>query len=116
MNFQDKRDQMNSELEKFISSLNEVLPRYALLLKKTNLSADELTELGEMEYFLIEVNAKIAEIKKVLSHDLFGLSIDLYYQIKAKAKTGDVKAKIKMDKMRDTFNESLKTEAIIHWN
>ena len=116
MKFKDKRDQMNSELERFISTLNEMLPRYADLVKRDNLSAEELTELGEMEYFLIEVNAKIAELKKLMDHDLFGLSIDLYYQLKAKATSGDRNAKLKLDKMRDSFNESLKSEKVMFWN
>jgi len=116
MKFKDKRDQMNKELERFISTLNEMLPRYSELLRSENLSNKDLTELGEIEYFLIEVNAKIAEIKKLLDHDLFGLSIDVYYQTKAKAMTGDIKAIAKMEKMRQTFNESLKAEKIIHWN
>ncbi len=116
MKFKDKRDQMNKELERFISTLNEMLPRYSELLRHDNLSSQELTELGEMEYFLIEVNAKIAEIKKLLDHDLFGLSIDLYYQTKAKAKAGDMRAMVKMEKMRKTFNDSLKSEKIINWN
>lgn len=107
---------MNKELERFISTLNEMLPRYSELLRREDLSNEELSELGEIEYFLIEVNAKIAELKKLLEHDLFGLSIDLYYQTKAKAMTGDAKAMMKLEKMRETFNNSLKTEKIIHWN
>jgi hypothetical protein len=116
MKFKDKREQLNSELERFISTLNDLLPRYTALVKSDHLTADELSELGEIEYYLIEVNAKIAEIKKLLDHELFGLSIDLYYQTKEKAKKGDVHAKQKLDKMRESFNESWKSDSLIHWN
>jgi hypothetical protein len=116
MKFKDKREQLNSELERFISTLNDLLPRYTALVKSDHLTADELSELGEIEYYLIEVNAKIAEIKKLLDHELFGLSIDLYYQTKEKAKKGDVQAKQKLDKMRESFNESWKSDSLIHWN
>jgi hypothetical protein len=116
MAFKDKREQMNNELQRFISTLNEILPRYTNLLKKTELTPLELSELGEMEYFLIEINSKIVELKKILEHDLFGLSIDRYYQLKQEAKSGNIQAKKKLDKMRESFNESLKNTSLIDWN
>ena len=116
MTFKDKREQMNNELQRFIGTLNELLPRYTELLKKSELTTEELSELGDMEYFLIEINSKIAELKKLLDHDLFGLSIDRYYQLKKEAKAGDIQAKKKLDKMRESFNESLKNSSLIVWN
>ena len=116
MSFEEKKNNTNKDLEQFIHTLNEMLPEYGRLLKKVELTDSELQRLGDLEYFLIEVNAKIAQIKKMLDHDLFGLSLDLYYKTKQKAKNGDLAAKKKLDKMRDTFNESLKAETLILWN
>ena len=50
MKFKDKREQLNSELERFISTLNDLLPRYTALVYSDHLTADELSELGEIEY------------------------------------------------------------------
>lgn len=116
MYFQQNKDAINRELDQFILLLNETLPRYSTLLKKQNLAIEELKELGEIEYFLIEVNAKITEIKTKLEHDLFGHSLDLYYKLKQKAKSGDEISRQKFEIMRDSFNESLKGDTIINWN
>ncbi len=114
--FSRNKDDLNRELEQFISTLNTLLPRYSLLLKKPRLNTVEVKELGEIEHFLIEINAKITEIKNMLEHDLFGHSIDYYYQIKRKAKNGDFEAKLKLEKLREAFNESLKGDTLVNWN
>ena len=116
MDLNQFKNQLNTELEQFIELLNTLLPRYSLLLNKLNLTKREVTELGEIEHFLIEINAKISEIKSRLDHDLFGHSIDIYYKLKRKALMGDPNAKIKLDKMREVFNESLKSETLMLWN
>lgn len=116
MDFSQNRDAMNKELEQFINLLNETLPRYSGLLKKQEITSSELKELGDIEYFLIGVNAKISEIKKMLENDLFGHSIDLYYKLKKSAQNGNVQAQKKFETMRDAFNESLKGDTIINWN
>lgn len=116
MDFNQNRDAINKELEQFIQLLNKTLPRYSNLLKKQTINATELKELGEIEYFLIEVNAKITEIKKMLEHDLFGHSLDLYYKMKHRAAKGDLVASQKLEIMRDSFNESLKGDTIVNWN
>ncbi len=116
MEFYENKDNLNKELEQFIGTLNGLLPRYSNLLKKIKLTSQEVSELGEIEHFLIEINAKITEIKNMLEHDLFGHSIDLYYQTKAKAIAGDVYAKIKLETLRDAFNESLKGDTLLIWN
>lgn len=110
------QDQINHELDRFIALLNDALPRYTLLIKKSDLSTSELNELGELEYFLIEINGKISMLKKQLEHDLFGLSLDLYYKLKNKALNGDITASKKVLMMRDAFNKSLKTNDFINWN
>jgi hypothetical protein len=115
-NFSENKDEINKELTQFIRTLNEVLPRYSMLLKKINIDDNELKELGELEHFLIEINAKITEIKNMLEHDLFGYSIDYYYQLKQKAGHGDHEAQLKLERMRDAFTESLKGDTLMIWN
>jgi hypothetical protein len=114
--FYENKDDLNRELEQFVKTLNTVLPIYSALLKKEKLSGSELEELGQIEHFLIEINAKITQIKKVLDHDLFGHSIDQYYQLKEKAKAGDINARVKLETLRDAFKESLKGDALLNWN
>ncbi|MFA7272316.1 MAG: hypothetical protein WC044_00520 [Crocinitomicaceae bacterium] len=114
--FYKNKDDLNKKLEQFIETLNAILPKYSKLLKKANITQEEVHELGEIEHFLIEINAKISEIKSMLEHDLFGHSIDQYYQIKAKALAGDIQAKLKLETLRDAFNESLKGDTLLNWN
>lgn len=116
MDFSQNRDAINKELGQFIELLHDTLPRYSTLLKKPNISVAELKELGDIEYFLIEVNSKISEIKKMLENDLFGHSLDVYYKLKALAVGGNNDALQKFEIMRDSFNESLKGGMIVNWN
>lgn len=116
MNFRQNKDALNRELEQFIATLNELLPRYSKLLRKPVLSNDELGELGDIEYFLLEVNTKISEIKNILEHDLFGHSLDTYYKLKQKALEGEVVSQLKYNRMRESFVESLDDGKIINWN
>ncbi len=115
-NFKNNKELLNRELERFTSILDELLPHYSSLLKKENLSSPELTELGEIEHFLIEVNGKIAAIKHMLEQDLFGHSLDMYYKLKLKAKEGDFAAKAKLDRLRETFEDSFSSGSMINWN
>jgi hypothetical protein len=114
--FYENKDNLNRELGQFIGTLNLIMPKYLALLKKTKLSADEAQELGEIEHFLIEINAKITDIKNMLDHDLFGHSIDQYYQLKEKAKAGDIDARVKLDVLREALKESLKGDTLLNWN
>lgn len=114
--FKAYQHELNKELDDFIRVLNTALPRYTELLKKSKISHEELSELGDLEYFLIEINGKIAELKKKLEHDLFGLSLDLYYKFKKKAIEGDIAAARKMIIMRNAFGKSLKNNDVINWN
>jgi hypothetical protein len=116
MDFKANKDSLNRELEKFLSMLEELLPRYSALLRKKNISKTELTELGEIEHYLIEVNAKISSIKGKLEEDLFGHSLDIYYKLKRKARLGDEIAAAKLDKMKEIFEESLSGGSIVNWN
>ena len=87
-NFKENRKELDEELERFITLLNQLLPHYHFLLKKTDLNKEELNKLGEIEHYLIGVNSKIMEIKGKLEQDLFGQSLDTYYKLKTSAYEG----------------------------
>ncbi|MDD2982187.1 MAG: hypothetical protein PHQ74_02255 [Crocinitomicaceae bacterium] len=116
MNLNDNKETVNKELELFMAYLNKNLVEYSTLLKKENISPTELKQLGDIEYFLIEINSKITEIKKRLENDLFGYSLDLYYGTKREAISGNQDAKRKLDVMLNSFNESLQGGMIVNWN
>jgi hypothetical protein len=116
MEFERIKKQLNKELDEFSSILHKVLPRYVELIRKTNISKKENTELGELEHYLIEVNGKIAEIKSRLDQILFGETIDVYYEMKEKALNGDPLAKIRFDMLRTVLSDSIKDETFFNWN
>lgn len=116
MDFNQNKKTLNDELNQFVSILNELVPRYAKLVKKDNISNEELKELGEMEYLLIEINSKITSLKNLLDEHLFGHSFDLYYKYKALANSGDLIAEQKRKHLHDFFSESLKGKEFINWN
>lgn len=114
--FKERKEALNRELAQFTSILDELLPRYTLLLEKKNISKDELSELGEIEHYLIQVNAQITALKEMLEEDLYGHSLDVYYKLKSKALAGDEIAKAKLVHMRAAFQDALKGDAIFNWN
>lgn len=116
MDFEKHKERLHAELDRFALMLGEVLPRYLELMKKKNPNSEELQELGELEHTLIEVNAKIAELKSKLDHDLFGETLDEYYKLKEQASSGDVEAKRRFDKLREVFMESLRDDTFFNWN
>jgi len=115
-NFKENRKELDEELERFITLLNQLLPHYHFLLKKTDLNEEELNKLGEIEHYLIGVNSKIMEIKGKLEQDLFGQSLDTYYKLKTSAYEGDPQSKLKLEKMRDTFADALNSGDLINYN
>jgi len=116
MGFKDQQAAIQRELDRFIDLLGVLLPRYSRLLKKNELGEEELHELGEIEHFLIGVNGRISEIKQMLEEDVFGHSIDYYYKLKQQVKKGEPGATRKLEKLKETFNESLQAGTFIHWN
>ncbi|MBI1837611.1 MAG: hypothetical protein HYR91_10155 [Flavobacteriia bacterium] len=116
MNFNENKKSLSDELDQFMNILNELIPHYEKLIQKKELDSEEIKELGDVEYFLLEVNAKINEIKSKLDQHLFGHSLDLYYKYKEKAKEGDLYAIQKVNRMRDLFTNTLKGEALVNWN
>lgn len=116
MDFEKHKERLHLELDRFAEMLGEVLPKYLMLMKKKNPSDAELQELGELEHTLIEVNAKIAELKNKLDHDLFGETLDEYFKLKQEAASGDIAAKKRFDKLREVFKESLKDDTFFNWN
>lgn len=115
-NYKENKRELDKELERFITLLNQLLPHYHSLLKKKDLSSDELQRLGDIEHYLLGVNAKIIDIKGKLEQDLFGQSLDIYYKLKQNAIDGDAKSKLKLEKMRDSFLEALKAGDIVNFN
>lgn len=116
MGFEKHKRLLNKELDQFNLLLSEILPRYIELMKKSEISDEELRELGEMEHFLIEINGKIAQIKSQLDHDLFGESLEEYYRVKELAKAGDAAAKVKLEKLRGALIDSIKGDTFFNWN
>lgn len=114
--FKQNKEALDRELKRFMKILDELLPRYSFLLEKKNISPEEITELGDIEHYLIEVNSKISGIKNMLEQDLFGHSLDIYYKLKMKAATGDAVAMVKFERMKVSFEESLKSGNILIWN
>jgi hypothetical protein len=113
--FKNTKKELDKELEQFIKLLNKILPQYHLLLKRTDLSKEELKNLGDIEHYLIGVNAKIMEIKGKLEQDLFGQSLHVYYSLK-EAKNGDPTSKLKLEKMREAFVEALESGDVMNYN
>lgn len=116
MEFERHKNLLNKELDQFNLILSEILPRYIELMKKDNINATELKELGELEHFLIEINGKIASIKTKLDHDLFGETMDEYYRVKEKASTGDLAAQKSLHQMRETLRSSIQGDTFFNWN
>jgi hypothetical protein len=115
-NYKENKRELDKELERFVTLLNQLLPHYHALLKKKELSSDELQRLGDIEHYLLGVNAKIIDIKGKLEQDLFGQSLDTYYKLKENAKQGDVNSKVKLEKMREIFIEALNAGEIVNFN
>ena len=65
---------------------------------------------------IVEYLISHTEIKQLLEEDVFGHSIDYYYKLKHQAQKGDENAQRKMNKLRESFNESLQAGTMIHWN
>lgn len=114
--FKQSKEALNRELQQFMSILDELLPRYTLLLEKKNISPAEITELGEIEHYLIQLNAQITAIKEMLEEDLYGHSLEVYYALKHKAAQGDPVAEAKFKRMRASFEEALRSGSIFIWN
>jgi len=114
--FEEQKDELNRELKKLVEQLNEMLPRYTVLINKSDITKDELSELGEIEHFLIGLNSKIGEIKERLQQDLFGHTLDRYYKLKTAARKGDIDAKLLVERLKGIFQEHLEKGMIINWN
>ena len=116
MEFEKNKELLNRELDQFNAILGRILPRYIELMHRDELSDKESSELGNIEHYLIEINGKIAEIKYKLDHDLFGETLDYYYQVKEKATQGDVAAQKKFKQLRQSLKDSLKDDTFFNWN
>lgn len=116
MGFKEQQAAIQRELDRFIDLLGVLLPRYSKLIRSSNLSEEELHELGEIEHFLIGVSGRITEIKNILEQDVFGHGLHQYYKAKVKAEQGDPNAILKLEQLRKTFVDALDSGAILNWN
>lgn len=114
--FKENKKALDKELERFVRLLNDLLPQYHKLLRKNDLNTEELRELGDIEHYLMGINSKIIEIKSKLEQDLFGQSLDIYYELKQKAMSGDAAARLKLESMRSAFAEALESGDVINYN
>lgn len=118
--FKQNKNDLDKELERFMTILDELLIRYSQLVEKKSITSAELTELGDMEYYLIEINAKITAIKNLLEQDLFGFSLGTFYKVKNKvknkAKSGDLLSKRKVENLRENFEKLLKDGMLFNMN
>lgn len=116
MTLREQTAAIQKELDRFVELLKVVQPRHAFLLSKDNLNDEEITELGDLEYFLMEVNAQIATIKSRLENELFGRGLQVYYHTKKLAALGNENAKRKLGRLRSSFENALENGSIICWN
>ncbi len=116
MNFEKHKKLLNQELEQFSFLLSEVLPRYIFLVRKKDINPEELKELGDIEHFLIDINGKIAAIKHQLDHDLFGETMELYYEVKGRALKGDPEAQKQFVNLRKLLMGNIKGDSFFNWN
>ncbi len=116
MGLDQSKNRIEEELNLFISQLNDLLPRYEYLVRKKELSNQELKELGEVEYLLLDLNAKISAIKNDLDHQLFGNFLDSYYRLKQKVKSGDIKSDKKLMQLKTLYGDILNSNDYLIWN
>ena len=116
MGLNEHKKLLNKELDQFNSILGEILPRYILLMKKRDTTAEEEKELGDIEHFLIEINGKIAEIKNKLDQDLFGDTMNLYYKVKQEAIKGDPESIKRLKKIKQAFADQIQGAEFFNWN
>ena len=107
---------LRGNIESLINELNKMAPRYHKLKAKDMLSDAERKELGEIEYFLIEISPQLERVKNLINQDLYGMSVDFYYKLKMKAQNGDIDAKKMIDKLRPGLLEAMGKSAYEHWN
>jgi len=116
MGYKEQQAAIQKELDRFEDLLEVLLPRYNKLLSKTQLDPDELSELGELEHFLIGVTGRITAIKQLLEQDVFSHGLQQYYKEKRKATNGDPNAMEKFEKLRKSYSDALDNGEIINWN
>lgn len=97
-------------------ALTEVIPKYLELVGKDKLNKQELSELGELEYFLMDIDSRIKHITQMLEQQLYGSTMERMLKMKDKARSGSLTAKLKYDEMRKSFQEMLTSGVIFEWN
>lgn len=116
-NFKETQLKLNQELENFSAIIQLVLPKYLTLIAQPTLNQSELIELGEIEYYLLEVNDKLNCLRELIAKHLFGNTIDLYYhQKKTLLKSNKQKTKHQLEKLKVAFEKEIREGGIIIWN
>lgn len=109
-------ESLQRHLRNLEQEMYEVIHRYIALMMKENPEKKDLSDLGELEYFLIAMDARIRHISYILEQELFGTSMERLLQMKNKAKAGNLIAKLKYDEMRKGFQDSLNAGVIFSLN
>lgn len=91
------------DIERVLDQIKSLLPKYAELKSKSNLSPLEKKELGDIEYILIEASPGIEELHNLIKKDVFGTTLDHYYKTKELAKNGNIRAKEELDRLRKSM-------------
>lgn len=99
-NFDKYMGNLRQDIENVLDQVRDLLPKYAELKSKVSLNKEEQKMLGDMEYVLIEASPYIEDLHNLIKKDIFGNSLDYYYQTKSKAKEGNIKAKEELDRLR----------------
>jgi hypothetical protein len=115
-NFKEMQQQLNLELDHFSTIIQHVLPTYIRLIEKPTLTQLELIELGEIEYYLLELNDKLNCIREVIAKELFGATFENYYHQKNKLINQDTENYYQLVKLKTAFEKEIKEGGIIIWN
>ncbi len=107
---------LEKNLQLVEQNLYKFIPRYLELVQADSLTPMEISELGELEYFLMSIHARINHMKDILDGELFVGSLPTLFATKKKAENGDIDIKLKYEALRKSYQESLTAGTIIDWN
>lgn len=110
------QQQLNLELDHFSTIIQHVLPTYINLIEQPSLTQLELIELGEIEYYLLELNDKLNCIREVIVKALFGATFENYYQRKNELMNQKKDNHSQLVKLKAAFEKEIKEGGIIIWN
>jgi hypothetical protein len=115
-NFKEMQQQLNLELDHFSTIIQHVLPTYINLIEQPSLTQLELIELGEIEYYLLELNDKLNCIREVIVKELYGATFENYYERKNELMNQKKENHSQLVKLKTAFEKEIKEGGIIIWN